>query len=54
VKFPLDRVSSCSGTDLICEVGDVELTPQIYDLAEKHFTDRKVGTASVLVVRRSA
>ena len=27
------------------EVGYVELTPQIYDLAKKHFADRKVGTA---------
>jgi hypothetical protein len=26
-------------------VGYVELTPQIYDLAKKHFADRKVGTA---------
>jgi len=31
--------------DLIREVGYVELTPQIYDLAKKHFADRKVGTA---------
>ena len=30
---------------LIREVGYVELTPQIYDLAKKHFADRKVGTA---------
>ena len=30
---------------LIREVGYVELTPQIYDLARKHFADRKVGTA---------
>ena len=30
---------------LIREVGYVELTPEIYDLARKHFTDRKVGTA---------
>jgi phosphate transport system substrate-binding protein len=27
------------------EVGYVELTPQIYDLARKHFADRRVGTA---------
>ena len=27
------------------EVGYVELTPQIYDLAKKHFADRKIGTA---------
>jgi len=26
-------------------VGYVELTPQIYDLAKKHFAERKVGTA---------
>ncbi len=31
--------------DLMREVGYVELTPEIYDLAKKHFTDRKVGTA---------
>jgi phosphate transport system substrate-binding protein len=31
--------------DLIREVGYVELTPQIYDLAKKHFAERRVGTA---------
>jgi phosphate transport system substrate-binding protein len=31
--------------ELIREVGYIELTPQIYDLAKKHFADRKVGTA---------
>jgi phosphate transport system substrate-binding protein len=31
--------------ELMREVGYVELTPQIYDLAKKHFTERKVGTA---------
>ncbi len=31
--------------DLTREVGYVELTPEIYDLAKKHFTDRRVGTA---------
>jgi phosphate transport system substrate-binding protein len=31
--------------DLMREVGYVELTPQIYDLAKKHFAERKVGTA---------
>ncbi len=31
--------------ELIREVGYVELTPQIYELARKHFADRKVGTA---------
>jgi phosphate transport system substrate-binding protein len=31
--------------DLISEVGYVELTPQLYELARKHFTDRKLGTA---------
>jgi len=30
---------------LMREVGYVELTPEIYDLAKKHFADRKVGTA---------
>jgi phosphate transport system substrate-binding protein len=30
---------------LLREVGYVELTPQIYDLAKKHFSERKVGTA---------
>jgi phosphate transport system substrate-binding protein len=30
---------------LMREVGYVELTPSIYDLAKKHFVDRKVGTA---------
>jgi phosphate transport system substrate-binding protein len=32
-------------TNLMREVGYVELTPQIYDLAKKHFADRKTGTA---------
>jgi phosphate transport system substrate-binding protein len=31
--------------ELIREVGYIELTPQIYELARKHFTDRRVGTA---------
>jgi phosphate transport system substrate-binding protein len=31
--------------ELMREVGYVELTPQIYELAQKHFADRKVGTA---------
>jgi phosphate transport system substrate-binding protein len=31
--------------ELIREVGYVELTPQIYELARKHFADRKIGTA---------
>jgi phosphate transport system substrate-binding protein len=31
--------------ELMREVGYVELTPQIYDLAKKHFAERKVGTA---------
>jgi phosphate transport system substrate-binding protein len=30
---------------LMREVGYVELTPQLYDLARKHFTERRVGTA---------
>lgn len=34
-----------SASALIREVGYVELTPQIYDLAKQHFADRKVGTA---------
>ena len=33
------------GPDLVAEVGYVELTPQIYELAQKHFADRKLGTA---------
>jgi len=32
-------------TALMREVGYVELTPQIYDLAKAHFKERKVGTA---------
>jgi phosphate transport system substrate-binding protein len=31
--------------ELMREVGYVELTPQIYDLAKGHFTAKKVGTA---------
>jgi phosphate transport system substrate-binding protein len=31
--------------DLVKEVGYIELTPQIYELAKKHFVDRKTGTA---------
>jgi phosphate transport system substrate-binding protein len=34
-----------SASDLIREVGYVELTPQLYTLAEAHFSERKVGTA---------
>jgi len=34
-----------AGPALIDEVGYVALTPQIYDLAKKHFAERKVGTA---------
>src|SRR5688572_3999885 len=34
-----------SRTDLIREVGYIELTPEIYTLARKHFADRKVGSA---------
>ena len=34
-----------SRTDLILEVGYIELTPQIYELARKHFADRRTGTA---------
>jgi phosphate transport system substrate-binding protein len=30
--------------ELVREVGYVELTPQIYDLAKAHFTDKKLGT----------
>jgi phosphate transport system substrate-binding protein len=30
---------------LIREVGYVELTPQIYELAKAHFAERKTGTA---------
>jgi phosphate transport system substrate-binding protein len=31
--------------ELMREVGYVELTPQIYELAKKHFANRRVGTA---------
>ena len=31
--------------ELMREVGYVELTPQIYDLAKKHFAEKKLGTA---------
>ena len=31
--------------DLTKEVGYIELTPQIYDLARKHFAEKKTGTA---------
>jgi phosphate transport system substrate-binding protein len=34
-----------SRDDLVQEVGYIELTPQIHELARKHFADRKVGTA---------
>ena len=34
-----------SRTDLIDEVGYIQLTPPIYELARKHFADRKLGTA---------
>jgi phosphate transport system substrate-binding protein len=34
-----------SRTDLTQEVGYIELTPQIYDMARKHFADRRTGTA---------
>ena len=34
-----------TSADLMREVGYVELTPQIYDLAKAHFAERKVGTA---------
>lgn len=34
-----------SSPELMREVGYVELTPQIYELARKHFADRRVGTA---------
>jgi phosphate transport system substrate-binding protein len=34
-----------SRTDLVQEVGYIELTPSIYELARKHFSDRRVGTA---------
>jgi phosphate transport system substrate-binding protein len=34
-----------SRTDLIREVGYIELTPQIYGMARKHFADRRTGTA---------
>ena len=34
-----------SRPELVSEVGYIELTPEIYDLARKHFADRRVGTA---------
>jgi phosphate transport system substrate-binding protein len=34
-----------SRTDLVKEVGYIELTPPIYELARKHFADRRTGTA---------
>ena len=34
-----------SQPELMREVGYVELTPQIYDLAKAHFSEKKVGTA---------
>ena len=34
-----------TSTGLIKEVGYIELTPQIYDLARSHFGDRRVGSA---------
>ena len=34
-----------SSDALVREVGYIELTPAIYDLARKHFADRRVGTA---------
>jgi len=34
-----------ASASLMTEVGYVELTPQIYDLAKAHFSARKVGTA---------
>jgi len=34
-----------SRTDLVQEVGYIELTPPIYELARKHFADRRPGTA---------
>jgi phosphate transport system substrate-binding protein len=34
-----------SRADLVKEVGYIELTPQIYELARKHFADKKLGTA---------
>src|SRR5262249_14086612 len=33
------------GKDLAAEVGYVPLTPQLYELAQKHFAERKTGTA---------
>ncbi len=34
-----------SRPELTREVGYIELTPQIYDLARRHFADRRLGTA---------
>jgi phosphate transport system substrate-binding protein len=34
-----------TSAELVREVGYVELTPQIYELAKKHFVERRLGTA---------
>jgi phosphate transport system substrate-binding protein len=34
-----------ASSDIVREVGYVELTPEIYALAQQHFAERKVGTA---------
>jgi phosphate transport system substrate-binding protein len=34
-----------TASDLIREVGYVELTPELYDLAKAHFTERRLGSA---------
>jgi phosphate transport system substrate-binding protein len=31
--------------DLIRDVGYIELPPELYDLAERHFSERRLGTA---------
>lgn len=34
-----------TGRELVVEVGYVELTPRIYELAQEHFADRRLGSA---------
>jgi phosphate transport system substrate-binding protein len=43
-RFVESYVAS-TAPELLREVGYVELTPQIYDLAKAHFAEKKVGTA---------
>ena len=45
IEGQAERIEYDSRADLVKEVGYIELTPQIYELARQHFADRKVGTA---------